>query len=85
MAHLILGQFGSEAAVHADVTTYYFKARPGTAHFENEYRSWRDGAARPEVGVSRTLADAAIAAVARVDHEQKLANPETRLAKKGNK
>jgi integrase len=34
--------------------TLYFKAAPGTDAFEAEYRAWRDGSARPEVGISRT-------------------------------
>src|SRR5437868_14572769 len=34
--------------------TLYFKAQPGTDAFEAEYRAWRDGSARPEVGLSRT-------------------------------
>jgi integrase len=33
--------------------TIYFKAAPGTEEFENEYRAWRDGADRPEMGITR--------------------------------
>lgn len=33
--------------------TYYFKANPGSADFENEYRAWRDGSPLPVIGKSR--------------------------------
>lgn len=45
--------------------THYFKAAPGTEEFENEYRAWRDGDARPMVGIARTRPGSVSDAIAR--------------------